>query len=215
MKIVIIGATGTAVNIAEQIIDAEKNYDSGIEFLGFAIDDPTLGKIINGYPVLCKTKEVRWKFKQKDVGIIYSLYKPGIMPERIKLRKDFNIPINRFATFIHPSVFIARSAKIGKGNVILSNSTILQGVFIGNFNIINSNVVIEHETVIGDSNFVSASVCIGSKVKIGNGNFLGMNSTFREKINLTENIYIGMGSNVLKDCIISGMYYGNPCKMVE
>jgi sugar O-acyltransferase (sialic acid O-acetyltransferase NeuD family) len=215
MKIIILGGVGTAVNIAEQIIDANKNYNSGIEFLGYAIDDSTLGEIINGYPVLCKTTEVSQRYKSDEIKFIFSLYKPEMMKGRIKLREDLNIPENRFATFIHPSVFIAESTKIGNGNVILSNSTIQQKVTIGNYNIINSNVVIEHETNIGDSNFIAASACVGSKVIIGNGNFLGLNSTVKEEIELADYIFIGMGSNVLKTCITPGIYYGNPCKKVK
>ena len=215
MKIIVIGGSGTALNIAEQIIDADKNYNSGIEFLGFAVDDPALGEIINGFPVLSRTNEVCRKYNHEDIRFIFSLFKPEIMKERIKLRKDLCIPENRFVTFIHPSVFIAQSAKIGKGNVILSNSTIQQKVLIGNFNIINSNVVIEHDTIIGDSNFISASVCIGSKVIIRNGNFLGLNSTYKEGSELVDYIYIGMGSNVLSRCLTPGIYYGNPCRKVK
>jgi sugar O-acyltransferase (sialic acid O-acetyltransferase NeuD family) len=212
MKIIVIGGVGTAVNIAEQIIDAEKRYNSGNELLGFAVDDPAPGENINGYPVLCKPKEINRKFNQKDIRFIYSLYKPEVMEERIMLREGLAIPMNRYATFIHPSVFIAQSVKVGTGNVILSNSTIQQNVCIGNFNILNSNVVVEHETSIGDSNFISASVCIGSKVKIGKGNFIGLNSTLREESELADYIYIGMGSNVLKKYSLPGIYYGNPCR---
>lgn len=215
MKIIILGGVGTAVSIAEQIIDARNNYNSNVEFLGFAVDDPELGKDINGYPVLCKTREVMLKYRQKDVKIIFSLYKPEMMKERIILREDLNIPQIRFATFIHPSVFIAGSIKLGYGDVILSNTTINHKVVIGNFNIINSNIVIEHETCLGNSNFIAASTCIGSKVKIGSGNFIGMNSTLRENVELADYVYIGMGSNVLKDCPASGIYFGNPCRLMK
>lgn len=215
MKILVIGGSGTAVNIAEQIIDSDKNYSSGIEFIGFAFDFPVQGNLINGYPVLCKTTEVCKKYPQDEVRFVFSLYKPEIMKDRIKLRKELAIPANRYATFVHPSVYLASSVKPGIGNVVLSHSTIQQNVIIGNYNIINSNVVIEHETIIGDSNFVSAAVCIGSKVQIGEGNFLGLNSTIREKCRLSDYTFIGMGSNVLTNCMNPGIYYGNPCKPIK
>lgn len=215
MKILVIGGSGTAINIAEQIIDSNKNYNSGIEFIGFAFDSPVPGNRINGYPVLCKTTELIEKYPQNEVMFVFSLYKPETMKDRIILRKELAIPENRFANFIHPSVFLAASVKIGIGNVVLSHSTIQQNVIIGNYNIINSNVVIEHETIIGDSNFVSAAVCIGSKVQIGEGNFLGLNSTIREKCRLSDYTFIGMGSNVLTNCMNPGIYYGNPCKPIK
>jgi sugar O-acyltransferase (sialic acid O-acetyltransferase NeuD family) len=215
MKILVIGGSGTAVNIAEQIVDSGENYNSGLEFLGFAVDNSVPGTLINGYPILCKIKEVSRKYYQEDVRIIFSLFKPDVMKERINLFKTLCIPNNRFATFIHPSVYLSNSTLMGVGNVVLSNSTIQHKVRIGNFNIINSNVVIEHETNIGNSNFIAASVCIGSKVKIGEGNFIGLNSTLREESELADYIYIGMGSNVLKRCLTPGVYYGNPCKQIK
>jgi acetyltransferase EpsM len=215
MKILVIGGSGTAVNIAEQIIDSDKNYSSGIEFIGFAFDFPVQGNLINGYPVLCKTTEVCKKYPQDEVRFVFSLYKPEIMKDRIKLRKELAIPANRYATFVHPSVYLASSAKTGIGNVVLSHSTIQQNVIIGNYNIINSNVVIEHETIIGDSNLISAAGCIGSKVKIGDGNFIGLNSTIREECKLSDYTFIGMGSNVLTNCLKPGIYYGNPCKQIK
>lgn len=75
-KIVIIGAVGTALNIAEHVIDANRNHKYPDSLLGIAIDDETLGKNINGIDVLCKTHEVKSLLKHPDIKLVFALYKP-------------------------------------------------------------------------------------------------------------------------------------------
>jgi len=211
-KIVIIGAAGTALNIAEQIIEANRNLNYPDSLLGIAIDDESLGKSINGIPVLCKTREIKTKLPDTDIKFIFALYKPEKMKERIDLLYSYNIDPGRFTNFIHPSVYIAPSVKLGTGNVILSNSSVESNVNLGNFNIICSNVVIEHDTGINNNNFLAASCCIGSFVKIANGCFIGLKSAVREHVKINNYAFTGMGSNVLHDINEYEVVFGNPAR---
>jgi len=213
-KVIIIGGKGTAVNIAEQIIDAAKNFESKVEFLGYSIDDESLGDSINGYPILCKTKELRDKYNhQSDVKFIFALYKPEKLKERTALLSSYGIEASKFTNFVHPSVYLSGAIKTGTGNVILSNSSVHYGVEIGNYNIINSNTVIEHETKLGSTNFIAASVCIGAKVNIGNGCFIGLNSTIKENVTISDYSFVGMASNVLQDVGEGQTVFGNPARV--
>lgn len=212
-KIIIIGGRGTAIIIAEQIYDAYKRYNVKIEVLGFAIDDPAYGAEINGFPILCGTREVKDKYASyNDVKIIYSLYRPDIMKERIELLKSYELPLERFATFIHPTVLLTRSAEVGVGSVILANSIINSNAKIGMFNTINSNCLIGHDSIVKDYNYFAAHVCLGSNLKVGNGNFFGMNSNIRNFLKIQDYNIIGMASNVVKDIESYSVLYGNPAK---
>jgi len=216
MKIIIIGGKGTAVNIADQIIDAQKVYGEPIEFLGYSIDDSSLGKLIDGYPVLCNTQDLNDKFGlYSDVKFIFSLYKPEKMKERVKLLKSYGISPNKFHNFIHPSSYISKNIKIGVGNVVLSHCSIHSNIQIGDYNIFNSNVVIEHDTHIKNNNFIAASVCVGSNVNVHNGVFIGLNSSIRENICIHDYAFIGMGSNVLRGVEANKVAFGNPAKEYE
>ncbi|MFF2091714.1 hypothetical protein [Paenibacillus sp. NPDC058174] len=213
MKIIIIGGKGTAVNIANQIVDAQALYSEKIEFLGYSIDDPALGNTIHGYPVLCNTNDLDRSFsKYSDVKYIYSLYKPEKMKERIELLKSYRISNEKFYTFIHPTAYVAENVNIGRGSVVLSHCSIHSNVSIGMYNVINSNVVIEHDTKISDHNFIAASVCIGSNIIVKNGSFIGLNSTIRENSIINDYGFIGMGSNVITDVASNTVVYGNPAK---
>lgn len=214
-KVVIIGGKGSAIVVAEQIYDAQQKSNE-VEFIGFAFDDENYGKEINGFPILCKTYDANKKFAEyKDVKFIYQLYRPDLMKERIELLKSYQIPLEKFYTFIHPSSFVARSAKIGYGSFVLANAVLNPNSKVGNHCSIHSNSLVGHDTVMGDYNFVAAHVSIGSNNKIGNAIFFGLHSSYNNYITIGDYCFIGMASNVIKSLDSGVKVYGNPAKTFE
>lgn len=214
-KIVIIGGKGTAVVIAEHIYDAVSRYGADYEILGFAFDEPELREI-NGWPVLCGTRQAYTKFKEdKEVGFIFALYRSDIIKERATLRDSYGIPKERFFTFIHPSVFVAKSACVGNGSIILANSVINSNSILGDFTYLMANVLVGHDTTLGESNFVAAHCCIGSNLKIGSYNFFGLNSNYKNFIRIGDNNIVGMGTNLLSDLSDNSVAVGNPGKIIK
>jgi len=211
-NVVIIGGKGTALSIAEQIHDARVRYDVPLELLGFAVDDPALGLSILGRPVVCTPRQAAQKFRHSDVAFVFSLYKSRCMRERVALLASYQIPDDRFLTFVHPSAWVAPSARLDHGTIVLSNVVVQSNVMIGKYNIINSNVVIEHDSTVGNSNVVAASTVIGSEVTLGNGAFIGLNSTIREHTRLGDYCFVGMASNVVADVGPDEVVYGNPAR---
>lgn len=211
-KIIVIGGKGSAIIVGEQIYDANQR-GADVEFLGFAFDDESYGSEIAGFPIVSKTKQVFEKFKDyPDVKFIYQLYRPDLMKERIGLLNSYGIPLDRFATFIHPSVVVSKSSKIGRGTAIMANCVINSNAVIGNNCTIHSNSLIGHDTTLGDYNFIAAHNVIGSNNKIGDANFLGLNSSFNNYISIGDFCFVGMASNVIKSINSNTKVYGNPAK---
>ena len=211
MKIIFIGGRGTAIVIADQMADARDRFGADIEVLGLALDDHTSGDNISGYPILCDIKDVYEKYKRyDDVKFVYQLYRPDVIRERTKILYDLKIPVAKFATFIHPTVMLAKSARIGYGNVFLANTVINSNAIIGNFNTINSGTLLGHDIVIGNNNYFAGQVCVGSGLKIGNMNFIGLNTSIRNGISIGDGNVIGMASNITKDVTDDNVLYGNP-----
>ena len=207
---------GTAIVIADQINHAKVNFNIKTEVLGLALDDQFEGNEINGYPIICSPINIMKKFgKYDDVKIIYSLYRPDIIEERSKLLKSYKLPMNKFTNFIHPSVMLAKSVKIGLGNVILANTVVNANFSMGNFNTINSLCLLGHDSQIGDNNYIAGEVCLGSNVKIGNMNFIGLNSTIRNGLIIGDNNIIAMASNVVKNIDNRKILMGNPAQVKE
>lgn len=214
-KIIIIGGKGSAVTIAEQIYDTQIKTHN-VEFLGFAFDDEAYGKEINDFPILCKTYDAYAKYeKYEDVKFIFQLYRPDLMQERIKLLHSYKIPTDRFATFIHHSAYVAKSAHIGQGCVLLANSVVNSNAYVGDYATIHSNSLIGHDTVMGKYNFVAAQSAIGSNSRIGDGNFIGLKVSINNYISIGDYNFIGMASNVVKGLDNGEKVYGNPAKKFD
>lgn len=212
-KVIIIGGKGTALVIADQIYDASSRYGMKIEMLGFAFDDEAYGDEINGFPILCKTYNIAKEYSHfKDVGFIYSLYRPDIMRERVELLYSYNIKPEKFINFAHPSVLISRSSSMGYGNCILANTVVNNNVVMGNHNTFNSNTLVGHDTTLGNNNYFAAHGCIGSNIEIGDGIFMGLNSALRNFITIGDFSIIGMGSNVTRSVEDSQLVFGNPAR---
>lgn len=210
-KIIFIGGRGTAIVIADQIYDAYQRYGTNLEVLGLALDDPKEGKEISGYPILCGIKEVYDKYgKYDDIFFIYQLYRPDVIHERVEILKTLNIPAVKFCNFIHPSVMLAKSAKIGYGNVILANAVINCNAILGNHNTINSGTLIGHDVEIGNYNYFAGQVCVGSGLKIQDENFFGLNTSIRNGITIGSNNVVGMAANITKEVGDNNVLYGNP-----
>lgn len=215
-KIVIIGGKGTAVVIAEQIQDAIDRFNYEVEILGFAFDDvPEDGKI-NGWPVLCGTREAYPKYKDdKDVFFIFALYRADLIKERTRLLESYGIPIERFYTFIHPTALITKSVKMGHGCIILANCVVNSNAVFGNQCYLMTGVIFGHDSTMGNNNFIAAHNCIGACMEIGNMNFIGVNSNFKTYVKIGDNNIIGMGSNVLHDIGDNCTVVGNPAKVIK
>ena len=211
MKIIIIGGRGTAIVVADQIWEAKQRFGMDIEVLGLALDDRTGGDEISGYPILCDIKDLNEKYgKYDDVKFIYQLYRPDVMKEKTQILNNLNIPKEKFANFIHPSVMLAKSASLGYGNVLLANSVVNCNAVIGNFNTINSGTLLGHDINIGNNNYFAGQVCVGSGLSIGNMNFFGLNTSIRNGIAIGDCNVIGMSSNITKSVGDNNILYGNP-----
>ena len=211
MKIIFIGGRGTAIVVADQMWDAKQRLGMDIEVLGLALDDHSGGDEINGYPILCDIKDLYDKYgKYEDVKFIYQLYRPDVMRERTAILNSLNIPMEKFTNFIHPSVMVAKSAKIGIGNVILANAVVNCNAIIGNFNTVNSGTLLGHDISIGNNNYFAGQVCVGSGLTIGNMNFIGLNTSIRNGITIGDGNIVGMSSNITKSVGDNNVLYGNP-----
>ena len=213
MKVVIIGGQGTSIVIADQMCDARERFNMDVEVLGLALDDKTMGDEICGYPILCSIGEVYDKFKNcDDVQFVYSLYRNDQIRERTAILKSLEIPKEKFINFIHPTALVARSAKMGNGNIVLANCVINSNAIIGNFNTFNSGTLIGHDIIMGDNNFFAAQVTVGSLLSIGNMNFFGLNSSIKGGIHIGDGVLIGQMSNVTKGLENDVVAFGNPAQ---
>ena len=133
--------------------------------------------------------------------------------KRKVLINDLNKHELQMPALISPNAFIEEDVEIGSGSVVFDNTLIDFGVTIGSYSTVNLNATVCHNTEISDDVTLSPSSVIAGGCKIGSGTFVGTNATINPYINLTAGCVIGSGSVVVKDCLVEGVYFGNPAKL--
>lgn len=110
---------------------------------------------------------------------------------------------------ISPDAYVAKSAKIKEGTIIMHHVIVNAEAQVGIGCIINTKSLIEHEVIIGDFNHISTGVIINGQTKVGNRCFIGSNSVVANNVDIVDDCVISAGSQILKNITISGTYIGN------
>lgn len=115
--------------------------------------------------------------------------------------------------FVGPFVEIQKNVSIGKNTKIQSHSFICELVTIG------SNCFIGHGVMFVNDLFSEGMPANGNKslwkeTKISNNVSIGSNSTILP-ISICKNVVIGAGSVVTKNIEKSGIYAGNPARLIR
>lgn len=214
-KVILIGDKGSCIDIAEEIQDAHDHYGMDIEVIGFAFDDSVYAEGINGWPVLCGTKDVWPRYKDSaNVFFVFGMFRCDIVRDHFALRDCNGIPAERYLTFIHPMAYIGRNVRLGSGTIVMANATIKNDVVLGTCNFVNSGVNIGYGCNIGNDNFFATHACLGSSITVGHRNFIGQNSCIRTPSVIGDYNRIGMCANVLNSISHDLMMIGNPAKPI-
>jgi len=147
------------------------------------------------------------------------LYSAGIKDVNFGINVKVIQPVNLYGcsigddSFIGPFVEIQRKVKIGKGTKVESHSFICELVTIGD------NCFIGHGVMFVNDLFSDGKPAGGDQSKwkytnIGNNVSIGSNSTILP-VEICNNVVIGAGSVVTKSIQKSGIYAGNPAKLIR
>ena len=137
----------------------------------------------------------------------------------VKIGKDLlpkllalNIPINRFATIIHPTAVISSTAKIGFGVSIHPFVSIGPDVSIGDHIHCFAQSFVGHGANIGSFSYLANNVSVGARVQLNEGSYVGTNAAIRENVSVGPWSIIGMGSVVLNHVSPGTTVIGVPAK---
>lgn len=207
-KILILGGKGTASVIAHSIIHANDIGYNKAQFVGYVNDNENE---IEGYPVIGKFSEIK-DLVEQGYYFINTVYKMGGQDERIEKFEGLNIPDERLFTFIHPLSYVASTAELGPGCVVLANSAISPSTKIGKCCLVLNNVNIGHDNIIGNYVKFTANSSVGGDLIIGDGSWFGLNCTVRGKLKIGEKSVVGIGAVVTKNIGNNEIWVGNPAK---
>ena len=197
MKLGIIGAGGhgkvvgdiaLSLNYNQIFYFDDINKSKEIKFLG-----NYAGKVnkINEYKAIPFIIAIGDNNKRKD--IFFEL-----------IKKEYKI-----ISLIHPSSFVSKYAKIGKGTAVMPKTVINASTKISNSCIINTSSSIDHDCSINSFCHICPGVNIAGGVKIGKMSFIGIGSKIIQNIRIGSNVTIGAGTILYKDISSNTKYYNS------
>lgn len=199
-----------AASTVEDINVAKKEW----EIIGFLNDFEK--EPINGYPVLGKIqKDVAQKLiNERDAYFLYTLISTKLNYKFLYKLTDLEIPIERFATLIHPSAVISKFAQIGYGVCIQPLVSVGPNAKIGSHVQIYAQCLVGHNAVLDDYSYVANNSCIGAHVHLKQGAYLGTNCSLLENVTIGEWALVGIGTVVIRDVAPYSKVVGNPAKII-
>ena len=210
LPLIIVGATGNCLDIADAVAAQHDAGRGDFVVAGFLDDDPARqGQTIAGFPVLGPISAAA---NFSDTMFVCGIGSPKSFRLKSELIARLGVPAERFATLVHPAACVSRSALIGPGTVILGNATICANVRIGAHVMMLPNCVVGHDTVINDYCIFAAGVTVSGMVTIARGCYIGAGSTVREGVSIGKGALVGMGAVAVRDMAAGTWVAGNPAR---
>ena len=205
-KILITGTGGFSKEVLCLITDLGK-YD---DVLGFIEPDNIFSEMdsknIMGKPIL------PYSILNTDDHIVSI----AIGDSKIREKIVSELPINtEYITLVHPSAIISKWVEIGEGSIICAGTIITGDIEIGKHSHFNLNTTIGHDCIIGDYFTSAPNVNISGNCKFEKHVYFGTSSCIKQGLEICQNVTIGMGAIVTKSINVSGLYIGNPAKLIN
>ena len=208
-NIVIIGAGGVGREVSliiQQINELEPTWN----LLGF-IDDNTdnWGKVINGYSVIGGIDSL--EFLSNDTYIVIAI-------ANYEVKKNIVNKINnkfKFATIVHPKVWIHDYMTVGQGTIIYEGAILTANIEIGNHVIISPKCGVGHDSIIKDYVSLLWNVNVSGNDLIEEGVMMGSGSTVIQGKKIGKGSIIGAGAVVVNDIESFSTAVGVPAKVIK
>lgn len=208
-NIVIIGAGGVGREVSliiQQINELEQTWN----LLGF-IDDNTdnWGKVINGYSVIGGIDSL--EFLSNDTYIVIAIANYEVKKKIVnKVNNKF-----KFATIVHPKVWIHDYMTVGEGTIIYEGAILTANIEIGNHVIISPKCGVGHDSIIKDYVSLLWNVNVSGNDLIEEGVMMGSGSTVIQGKKIGKGSIIGAGAVVVNDVESFSTAVGVPAKVIK
>ncbi|MBM9403565.1 acetyltransferase [Gluconacetobacter azotocaptans] len=103
-----------------------------------------------------------------------------------------------FSTLIHPTAWVSRSARIGRGAIIAVFADISANAIVGDFTTVNGYSSLGHDAELGAFATLSGYVDLTGGTKVGMSSFLGSGSRVLPHVSLGERCTVGAGAVVVR-----------------
>jgi len=135
--------------------------------------------------------------------------------DRIGIGKRLEMLGLTIAQLVHPTAFVAETAKLSASCQILPRAIVCSNVQVGDATILNSGALIEHDCVLGDGSHVGPGAIIAGEVVIGRSAFVGAGAIVLPRLEIGDEAIIGAGAVVTKSVPRGVTVIGTPARIMS
>lgn len=209
-KVIIYGDSDFAEQVYYQL-----ETDGRYQVIAFTVDEKRYNKTIFKDTTVIKFQELRDHYSTNEVLIFPAIGYSKLNKIREIVISEIKEEGYRLLTYISKNAIISSSAKIDEGAYICEFVSIGANSRIGQSTILLPHSSIAHNVTISNFSYISRSVTIGGNSFINSYTFLGLGCIVKNDVTIEAYNVIGSGANVLKSTRVSGVYVGNPAKLIK
>ncbi|SDM34501.1 sugar O-acyltransferase, sialic acid O-acetyltransferase NeuD family [Catalinimonas alkaloidigena] len=115
----------------------------------------------------------------------------------------------------HRSAVISCRAEVGKGSMVMHQSTIQTGAFLGQHVIVNTGAIVDHDCELEDFVHVGPGAVLCGNVSVGEGTLIGAGATVAPGVRIGFWAKIGAGAVVVRDIPDGVVVTGVPGRVIR
>ena len=204
-EVLVIGAGGFGLEVAQYSLDAA-TFGWPFRITGFLDDGiPTGTEVVPGLEVVGGTDAASLKHRNLLIAI-------GDSDIRSNISKRVRECGGQLVTLVHPTAYIAPTAKIGSGSLICPFATVSARAVVESNCVLNNYACVGHEAHLGDGSVLSPYSAILGRGRVGRSCFLGTCAAVGPGVSIGASSKLAAGSIALRDAAAGSMIVGNPAK---
>lgn len=209
--LVLIGGGGNAADVLD-IIEALP-LQQRWHVIGILDDGIPRGKSRYGCQVLGMIADAPCLLERyPDCQFISTIGSDKTFQRRPEIVTQLCLPLDRYATLVHPKAAVSRTARVGHGTYASAGCVVGRNAHVGNHVHLGSGCLIGHDATIEDYAVIAAGVVVSGHARIGQACYIGAGSRIRQDVHIAAGALVGLGAVVTRTLDRATVYVGCPAR---
>jgi sugar O-acyltransferase (sialic acid O-acetyltransferase NeuD family) len=203
--LVVLGATEFSAEIADVIRDTNE-----FDVTAFIENDERdrAGRMLDGIPVLWIDDVAELAGTHQAVCALGTTHRSRFTDQAAGL--GF-----RFATVVHPTAHVSRTARLGVGTIVGAGAVVGAHTSIGDHVIVNRGTLVGHHTTVGHHVSLQSGANVAGLCQIGEATYVGMGAVILNTVRVGSYSVVGAGAVVTRDVPDNVQVVGVPAVIVK